>query len=237
MSTLRAVAAIFCTLAAVGAMGSAAFGADARMAGIWLPDASRSQRMPADAPYTVEGRRIVEDWRASHDPIEDDPGAFCQAPGMPSLALGGADYPVEIIVTPQQITVLMELHQQNRRIYLNIDEHPERLFPQRNGHSIGHWEGDTLIVDTRAIRAITFGAVPHSDRVHVIERWTVIDAGGSLVNELTITDPVMYDVPLVLRQFYTRAAPGTRMLEYECTEGMWLDHERARERRQAQQND
>ena len=229
MSPLKVVANLLGALAVAVAVSSAAFGADSRLAGIWLPDASRSQRMPADPPYTPEGRRIVEDWRASHDPIEDDPGAFCQAPGMPSLALGGADYPVEIIVTPEQVTLLMELHQQNRRIYMDVDELPERIFPQRNGYSTGRWDGDTLIVETRAIRAITFGAVPHSDRVEVMERWTVIDDGDSLVNELTITDPVMYAEPIVLRQYYTRAPSGTRMLEYECTEGMWLEHERARE--------
>jgi hypothetical protein len=234
MSALGAAARMCCALALAAGVSSVALGADARLAGIWLPDASRSQRMPADAPYTAEGRRIVDDWRASHDPIEDDPGAFCQPPGMPSLALGGADYPVEIIVTEQQITLLMELHQQNRRVYMNVAERPEHVFPQRNGYSIGHWEGGALVVDTSAIRAITFGSVPHSDRVHVVERWNVIDSGDSLVNELTITDPVMYAEPVVLRQYYTRAAPGTRMLEYECTEGMWLDHERARERRQAQ---
>lgn len=221
-----------CALLSVTVSGDFALAADARLAGIWLPDASRSRRMPADPPFTVDGRRIVDEWHATHDPIEDDPGAFCQAPGMPSLALGGADYPVEIIVTPDQITLLMELHQQNRRIFMNAD-HPETMFPQRNGYSTGYWDGDTLVVDTRAIRAITFGSVPHSDRVRVVERWNVIDGGRSVVNELTITDPVMYSEPLVLRQVYTRAPPETRMLEYECTEGMWLDHEAARQRRQA----
>src|SRR5690606_8309047 len=72
-------------------------------------------------------------------------------------------------------------------------------------------------------------SVPHSDQVQVMERWNVIDDGDSLVNELTIIDPVMYAEPIVLRQYYTRAPSGTRMLEYECTEGMWLEHERARE--------
>jgi hypothetical protein len=233
------MSACSCLIRAAGAfvvaagISTAALAEDARLAGIWLPDASRSQRMPPVPPYTPEGRRIVDDWRASHDPIVDDPGAFCQAPGMPSLALGGADYPVEILITPEQITILMELHQQNRRIYMMLDEHPERLFPQRNGHSIGRWDGATLVVDTSAIRAITFGAVPHSDRVHVVERWNVIDAGASLVNELTITDQIMYAEAVTLRQVYTRAEPGARMLEYECTEGMWEDHERERERRQA----
>ena len=230
---IKAVAATLSAFAIAAGASSGAFGADNRMAGIWLPDATRSQRMPANPPYTAEGRRIVSDWRASHDPIKDDPGAFCQAPGMPSLALGGADYPVEIIVTPTQVTLLMELHQQNRRIFMDVDELPERIFPQRNGFSTGRWDGDTLIVETRAIRAITFGSVPHSDSVHVLERWRVVDGGESLVNELTITDPVMYAEPIVLSQYYTRAPSGTRMLEYECTEGMWLDHERAREREAA----
>lgn len=229
---VRSAMAWSCGALCLLAIPGPALADDARLAGIWLPDASRSQRMPPDPPWTAEGRRIIEDWRATHDPVEDDPGAFCQAPGMPSLALGGADYPVEIVVRPEQITILMELHQQNRRIYMGLDEHPARPFPQRNGHSIGRWDGDTLIVDTSAIRAITFGAVPHSDQVRVAERWNVIDGGGALVNEITVVDPLMYAEPLVLRQYYTRAEAGTRMLEYECTEGMWEDHERERERRQ-----
>jgi hypothetical protein len=204
--------------------GSAA-AQESAIAGIWLPDGRRSQRFPAQPPFTDEGRRIVAEWRATHDPIEDDPGKFCQAPGMPSLALGGADYPVEIIVTARQVTILMELHQQIRRVFLDRDSHPVKLFPQRNGHSIGRWDGDTLVVDTTGIKAITFGSVPHSDQVHVVERIRAIDDGGALVNEVTITDPVMYTAPVVVNQYYRAAPPDTRMLEYECTEGMWADHE------------
>ena len=204
---------------------------DSAIAGIWLPDASRSQRFPSDPPLTAEGKRIVGEWRASHDPIEDDPGKFCQPPGMPSLALGGADYPVEIIVTPRQVTILMELHQQTRRVFLDQPTHPARPFPQRNGHSIGHWDGDTLVVDTVAIKAITFGSVPHSDHVHVVERIRALDSGAALVNEVTITDPVMYTQPVVVEQYYRAAPEGTRMLEYECTEGMWIEHEEGRGKR------
>jgi hypothetical protein len=202
------------------------------IAGIWQPDARRSQRFPAQPPYTDEGRRIVAEWRASHDPIEDDPGKFCQAPGMPSLALGGADYPVEIVVTERQVTILMELHQQIRRVFMN-QEHPARPFPQRNGHSVGRWDGDTLVVDTVAITPITFGSVPHSDKVHVVERIRAIDGGAALLNEVTITDPVMYREAVTVQQYYRAAPANTRMLEYECTEGMWADHEAARAERKA----
>jgi hypothetical protein len=49
-----------------------------------------------------------------------------------------------------------------------------------------------------------------------------------LLNEVTITDPVMYSEPVAVRQYYRAAPANTRMLEYECTEGMWADHEAAR---------
>ncbi|HVY65352.1 MAG TPA: hypothetical protein VHH11_11085 [Gammaproteobacteria bacterium] len=227
----RVAAALLAVTAAALAPLVAGAAEDSAITGIWLPDASRSQRFPANPPFTADGRRIVAEWRASHDPIEDDPGKFCQAPGMPSLALGGADYPVEFVVTPRQVTILMELHQQVRRVFLDQPAHPPKPFPQRNGHSIGHWDGDTLVVDTTAIKAITFGSVPHSDRVHVVERIRAIDAGAALVNEVTITDPAMYTEPVIVRQYYKRAPPGTRMLEYECTEGMWIEHEESRSAR------
>jgi hypothetical protein len=126
----------------------------------------------------------------------------------------------------------MELHQQIRRVYLDR-EHPARPFPQRNGHSVGRFEGDTLVVDTVGIKALTFGSVPHSDRVHVVERIRALDDGAALQNEVTITDPVMYTTPIVVQQYYKAAPADARMLEYECTEGMWAEHEAARAARQA----
>jgi hypothetical protein len=199
------------------------------IAGVWFPDPSRSERMSKDPPYTTEGKAIIDRFRATHDPVKDDPGAFCIPAGMPSIALGGADYPVEILETTNQITILMELHQQVRRISLDW-QHPGDIFPQRNGHSIGRWEGDVLIVDTIGIRAVPFGAVPHSDAAHVTERWQRIDAGRSLVNEITLRDPTMYSKPIVLRQFYKAAGPDVRMMEYDCTEALWAEHEKGLEK-------
>lgn len=224
----RAAAGVLLAAATVLVPLIASAADESPIVGIWQPDAKRSERFPANPPFTADGKRIVTEWRTSHDPIEDDPGKFCQAPGMPSLALGGADYPVEFVVTPRQVTILMELHQQVRRVFLDQTTHPPKTFPQRNGHSIGHWEGDTLVVDTTAIKAITFGSVPHSDRVHVVERIRAIDDGAALVNEVTITDPAMYTEPVRVRQYYRRAPAGSRMLEYECTEGMWIEHEESR---------
>ena len=55
--------------------------------------------------------------------------------------------------------------------------------------------------------------------------------GAALVNEVTITDPAMYTAPVVVHQYYKRAPAGSRMLEYECTEGMWIEHEESRSAR------
>ena len=64
-------------VAIVGAMLIPAVGAaaaDSAIAGIWQPDASRSERFPRQPPFTEDGGRSVAEWRATHDPIEDDPG-------------------------------------------------------------------------------------------------------------------------------------------------------------------
>ena len=203
------------------------FAQDVSINGIWIADGSRSQRMPQNPPYTEEGRSIVSQWQSTHDPVEDDPGRYCQSPGMPSIALSGAGYPVEIAVTPSQVFILLESHQQVRRVFLD-QEHPERPFPQRNGHSVGQWEGEALVVDTIGIRPITFGSVPHSGEMHVVERFSVIDGGESLVVEVTIDDPVFYREPIVVERYFTAAPDDTRMLEYECSEAMWIEHQESR---------
>ena len=189
--------------------------------------ASRSQRFPAQPPFTDEGRRIVADWRASHDPIEDDPGKFCQSPGMPSLALGGADYPVEIIVTGTQVTILMEMHQQVRRIFLDETDHPARPFPQRNGHSIGRWDGNTLVVDVTNfndkssiamnIASQAMRGIGQSEQLHVVVRFTIVDE-NRLDYEVTIEDPGIYTAPWKISMPINRDSKY-ELYEYACHEG------------------
>ena len=204
-----------------------AFAQDQLMAGIWLPDNSRSQSVISPLPFTDQGRELVAAWQAGRDPVEDDPGRFCQSAGMPSIALSGAGYPMEIVVTSDHVLILLEAHQQVRRIFLDSD-HPEKLFPQRNGHSTGHWDGDVLEIDTVGIRPILFGSVPHGENIHVQERISVLEDGAALLNVVTITDPDLYSKPIVVERVFTTAPEGTMMLEYECTEAMWIEHQEDR---------
>jgi len=227
VSGLAKTSLLLCTALLLAGTAQISVAQDPAMAGIWLPDGARSQRTPNPLPYTAAGEKAVRDWQAGRDPLEDDPGRFCQAPGMPAQALSGAGYPLEMVLTADTVYILMELHQQNRRIFLNT-AHPARTLPQRNGHSVGHWEGDTLVVDTTAIRPIFFGAVPHTDQVHVVERFRVIDNGATLVDEVTITDPALYTQPIVVERYFSKAEDGALMLEYECSEAMWIEHEESR---------
>ncbi len=82
-------------------------------------------------------------------------------------------YPLEFIIQPGRVMVLHEAYSQMRRIYTDGRAHPAELDPTYNGHSVGHWEGDTLVVDTVGLRGDTVFDVtgaPHSDAIHVVER-------------------------------------------------------------------
>jgi hypothetical protein len=100
--------------------------------------------------------------------------------------------------------------------------HPERIFPSFFGHSIGHWEGKTLVIDTVALRADTTlnnTGLPHSTNMRVIERLTRSDP-DTLVDQIEIRDPDTYSKPFVLTSvfaktdvFHKREEP---MIEYVC---------------------
>src|SRR5690349_12599389 len=76
-------------------------------------------------PFTDEARRKSDAYRKLVTPTGDTPGGFCLGPGMPSIILGGATYPMEIVQRPEQITILYELHNDVRRIYFGARNAPE----------------------------------------------------------------------------------------------------------------
>src|SRR5438105_2170192 len=95
-------------------------------------------------------------------------GVLCVPYGVPSM-MSVAIYPVEIIQTPKQVTIVAEAFSEVRRIYvdkpqLKIDDVP----PGYYGRSVGHWEGDTLAVDTVGIKeSVQYQRMPHSDQIHI----------------------------------------------------------------------
>ncbi|MDB5460695.1 MAG: hypothetical protein JWO72_2436 [Caulobacteraceae bacterium] len=146
-----------------------------------------------------------------------DPTAACLPPGFPRIM--GTPYPLEFIVQPGQVTILFEAFGQTRRIFTDGRPHPGDLDPTYNGHSIGHWEGDTLVVDTVGLRGDTVfdvSGAPHSDAMHVVERIRRVGA-GSIEDRILVEDPKALTRPWSVVRTYERH-PDWQMAEYVCEE-------------------
>ena len=142
----------------------------------------------------------------------------CWATGVPTYLLNPAQ-PTFILQEPKKITMMWQMDQQVRHIYLNVP-HSANPRPSWYGESVGHYEGDTLVVDTIGQNTKTFidnYRTPHSDKLHVIERLHLVDGGKILQADITIEDPVALTRPLyVMHQWRKVQGP---MTESRCADG------------------
>jgi hypothetical protein len=177
-----------------------------------------------DLPFTADARQKVESYRKLVAPTGDTPGAYCLGSEMPSVLFGGATYPMEIIQRPEQITIIHELHNDVRRIYLDSRNMPEAdRLPGRNGYSSAHWEGDTLVVETTKLVEQVDQRYPHSDRARVVERYQLTTSPRGervLVVDMTMTDPVFYTRPVTGQKKWVEV-PNGHLLPYDCAEEGW----------------
>ena len=123
-----------------------------------------------------------------------NPTAACLPQGMPRFMV--ATYPLEILQTPGQVTLIAEWSSQVRRIFTDGRKHPppDEIDITFNGHSIGHWEGQTLVVDTIGIQGDTsFDASPleHSDQIRVTERIRLMDP-NTIEAQMAVISPVAF---------------------------------------------
>jgi hypothetical protein len=198
----------------------------------------RFRDAPEDLPLTPEARAKVEEYNALVGPTGDTPGGLCLGAGMPGSMLGSGGYPMEIVQHEDLIVVIYEAHTEVRHIYiadaLVADE--ADLFPDRNGYSVGHWEGDKLIVETTHLKdAVDQRQYPHSDQARIIEVYELTeddDGSKTLTASMTLVDPEYYtqNVETVKRWTYL---PGTRLLPYECNEPAWEERLEALRSQQA----
>src|SRR5205809_4379550 len=147
---------------------------------------------------------------------KDDPEANCLPTGIPRVA----PYPWRILQTPTHIFLLFEgnIHSY-RQIFMDGRKHPVDPDPTWYGHSIGRWDGDTLVVDTVGYNDkfwFDFVGTPHTERLHTVEHWTRKDL-GHLVNELTVEDPGAYSRPFKVT-FTAFLRPDDELMEYICQE-------------------
>jgi hypothetical protein len=123
------------------------------------------------------------------------PRSSCMPAGVPAYMLFGG--PFYFVQTPKEVLILFEGDQQVRHIYLDVP-HAANPKPTWYGESVGHYEGDTLVVDTIGLNAKTFVdnyRTPHTEKLHVTERWKKADDGNTLEVAMTIDDPDAYNQP------------------------------------------
>jgi hypothetical protein len=142
----------------------------------------------------------------------------CWMSGVPTYLLNPAQ-PTFIMQEPKKITMVWQMDQQVRHIYLDVP-HSANPKPSWYGESVGHWEGDTLVVDTIGQNTKTFidnYRTPHTDKLHVVERIRLIEGGAKLQADITIEDPGALKQPLhVTHQWRKVQGPIT---ESRCAEG------------------
>jgi len=142
--------------------------------------------------------------------------AACMPDGTPTVI--EIPYPFQFLRTPKYTHILYEADYQSRRIRMN-SVHPANLKPSWYGDSIGVWEGNVLVVDTIGLNAlgqINWDGIPHTEALHVVERYAVTPA-GELELTMTLTDPGTLTGPWTITKNF-RKLTETRLLEYVCAE-------------------
>jgi hypothetical protein len=146
-----------------------------------------------------------------------DPEIKCYQPGVPRATY--MPYPFQIVQTPTHTLITYEYASASRVINIvNIDPSPVDTWM---GHSVGHWEGDTLVVDVSSFNDQTWfdrAGNFHSDNLRVTERYTPISR-DALMYEATIEDPKVFTAPWkIVLPLYRRLERNAQLLEYKCVE-------------------
>ena len=149
------------------------------------------------------------------------PRQSCMPAGVPGFIMygGGTTYFVQ---TPKEVVMIFDGDMQVRHVYMDVP-HSKNPKPSWYGESVGHYEGDTLVVDTigqNAKAQVDSYRTPHSDKLHVVERWRKIDNGNGLEVEVTIDDPDTFNQPWKGVRRYRHAQQQVN--EQICAEGNFL---------------
>jgi hypothetical protein len=186
-------------------------GADAKLA----PPPATPLAIKPEYAKAYEARRAAEAAANSRGEPLATASSACVPYGMPSM-MSVAVYPIEIIQTLKQVTIIAEAFSEVRRVYIGkpqqkIDDVP----PGYYGRSVGRWEGDTLVIDTVGIKeSVQYQRMPHSDQMHISERMRLV-APDVLHDQITIEDPVVLEKPYTYTLAYRRM-PDYEMVEFVC---------------------
>ena len=188
--------------------------------------------VPAAAPIPEPPLKQpnLDEWRAVQKQNQElsrkglpppSTGMACMPEGMPGMM--GATFPMEILETPGQVTIIQEAFTQVRRVHLDVPPiAAEDAEPRFNGHSTGRWMGNTLVVETVGVKTSSrFRNVPHSIKMRITERLRPVN-DEILANQVTIDDPEYLTKPWTWTWMYKRW-PTYKIEEYVCEDNRYFE--------------
>jgi hypothetical protein len=163
-----------------------------------LQDVQAAQPPRPKVVYTTEGKKAADAFNGRSP--KDNPWFACKPTSF--IRDWTADWPINHFEQKttasgeKVIDITYGLYNFERRIHVGMAKHPDRLKPSHAGHSIGHWEGNTLIVDTVGFAAgVLSPPTRSSEQMHVVERFTFDPQKFSLRRDYSVTDPVYLAAP------------------------------------------
>jgi hypothetical protein len=142
----------------------------------------------------------------------------CWASGMPVYLLNPAQ-PTYFLQTPKKITMIWQMDQQVRHVHMNVP-HSANPKPSWYGESVGRYEGDTLVIDTIGLTDkahLDNYRTPASDKLHVVERYRLVDGGKMLEAHVTLDDPIALKQPLQVIHRWRKV--NQPIIESRCADG------------------
>jgi hypothetical protein len=195
--------------------------------GVWFPQGF-ARRTPNPLPFTDGAVALAEQFNAEFT-TDDDPGKYCIWPGLPRV-IWGAPFAVEIFHRPQDLTIYWEGYGMYRKIYMEGAPAPTPYLHTAMGHSIAHWQGDVLVIETTHLREHPYmDDLPATADATVSERYSLErrefegEMRDFLVAEVTLTDPKVYSEPVHMRA-QLRREPDMHILEYTCSTSLWEEY-------------
>jgi hypothetical protein len=193
--------------------------------------ANRTGAQPTDRMADISNPNLKEwareEMRAENERVINGKFAYtsrtaCRSAGVPGfdVTLSGSLF---IHQSTDKVTLVFDGNAETRHIWLDVG-HSDNLRPTGYGESVGHYEGDTLVVDTIGLNDTTYidnWRTPHSDRLHVTERWRLIEDGEKLEILITIEDPETFNEPWQALRQYDRVSRN--FLENICAESVRED--------------
>ncbi len=180
----------------------------------WVPPGLgvvEGDEIPYQPWAAARQRENAEHW------LDRDPELKCFMPGVPRAMY--LPYPFQIIQSPNRVMMLFEFRGAER--FIHLDEVPEYPGEAFMGHSVGRWEGESLVVDVSTFTSNTWldrAGNFHSDALHVVERYTLIGP-DAIRYEATIEDPKVFTRPWTISMpLYRRLEENARLLEFRCVE-------------------